>query len=449
MATTIPKRLYVTIQYRKDATEGLLGFASPYTKDAAFAKRKATQDQWAYGYSAKFTIDDDEDISAEFNYNENFRGTKFDSLMLLAAGCYPKILDNSLHEGFEIAKSVRRSGGWGGSGNVVWRISDPRGFELEITSENLAKILDCTTIIDGVIQGKCTWGREGSRNILLPESSAPYKEATALTELVEANVTIKDIAPGDEIELLNSNIASGSYIYMGTFKVYTLEQKVNPNSTDRYDKYVPGLVSLMSKGTSRPIFKSTKTGKYSTTSTPKIGKILARTTTPLEPKATAIDIMQSCEGSITNVNGVVTLLLDSKETFSKDKLSYKLVDTELKSNGDEFPRVGEYSSVCELYFTEKDNAMYMTAHESYYDHSSTSRNGYRYRPLLIEVVSDTLLKGELQKVGKMVSSGSSYWSRRSTFEVRKIVPEAGMQFKRLVLEYNGTDYPIVQIGYMY
>lgn len=49
--TVIPEKLYVTVQYRGDAgnQDGLPGFASPYTRDDAFVKRKHTQDTWAYG----------------------------------------------------------------------------------------------------------------------------------------------------------------------------------------------------------------------------------------------------------------------------------------------------------------------------------------------------------------------------------------------------------------
>lgn len=449
MATTIPKQLYVTIQYRKDASEGLLGFASPYTKDASFEKRKATQDQWAYGYNAKFTIDNDGEISGEFSENTNLRGTQFDALMLLAAGCYPRILTNDLQEGFEISKNVRRSGGWSGSGNVVWRIADPRGFELEISSENFAKILDCTTIINGVIQGKCTWGRDGSKNILLPEASAPYQEATALTELIDANVTVKDIAPGDTIELLNSNITKGSYIYMGMFKVYATASEPNPDSdseSNRYGKTMPGVALLMGKGVSRHIFKNVNDGSYSTTSTPKIKKILARTTAPLEPKETAYEIMRTCNGYIDNVDNIVTLVIDSKETFSKDKLSYKLVDADYVFNGatgEEFPKLGKYKTHCMLLFTEQNGVMYMSSHSSQWQ-----GGGYRYTPQLKELVSDKLLDGEIRQVGKFESTGSSYWNRQTYFVVRTIEPAVGMKFKQLVLEYNGVDYPITQIGYM-
>jgi hypothetical protein len=440
MATTIPKKLYVTIQYRKDASEGLLGFASPYTKDAAFEKRKVTQDQWAYGRSAKFTIDANDEIIGEFNEDATFRGTKLDALMLFAAGCYPKILDNVPLEGFEISKNVRRSGGWSGPGNVLWRIADPRGYELEISSENLAKILDCTTIIDGVIQGKCTWGRDGSKNILLPEASAPYKEANELTELIDANITIKDITPGDTVALLNTNVKKVPYIYLGSFKVYTTSKEKNPNSS-RY--YVSGLTHLVTKGATRYIFKDTVDGKYTTTGTPKIAKVLNKTNQALDVSATALEIMQTCDGHIDNIIDVVTLVIDSKKTFSKDKLSFKLVDSAYKFTGTAFPSLGRYSSIGELFFTEVDGKLYVSSNTSYYDD-----NGMRqYTSKLTEVVVSDLDKGTIRLKGNLQDSGS-YWHKVTKLIRKDITPNSTMIFKKLVLVYDGVNYPIKQAGYL-
>ncbi|MEI7556192.1 hypothetical protein, partial [Candidatus Chlorohelix sp.] len=55
----------VTVQYRGDANneDGLLGFASPSSKDAAFEKSKNTQDNWAYGYGSTVTIDDEDNCT--------------------------------------------------------------------------------------------------------------------------------------------------------------------------------------------------------------------------------------------------------------------------------------------------------------------------------------------------------------------------------------------------
>ena len=155
MSTKIFDQLYVTIQYRKDANNesGLLGFASPYTKDAAFKKRKETQDKWAYGGGINVIIDAEDGITVEPGPRVN---PGWDASALFIANCYPRIVKNEPTEGFQLAKSVRRYG-WSGSGNVVWRITDPRGFDLEISSENFASIINCCDLEKGTIKGKCVW----------------------------------------------------------------------------------------------------------------------------------------------------------------------------------------------------------------------------------------------------------------------------------------------------
>lgn len=220
MAASIPKEMYVSIQFSKAAanSSGHIGYVSPYTKDAAFRQRKARQDIWAYGSKAEFVINDDGEIELGANNTADLT----EAFML---NCYPKIYKNEPIDGFEIAKSVR-FGSWAGRGNgneVVWRLTDPRGFDVTINSENFAQIVNCTTIINGVIQGKCVWGRDGATNILLPESSDPFKAAYQLTKLVDEKLSIRDVTRGDLVRLImkSQNYPSGFFdaTYLGRMSV--------------------------------------------------------------------------------------------------------------------------------------------------------------------------------------------------------------------------------------
>lgn len=211
MATVIPDKLYATIQHRKEGNEfpTRLGFISPYEKNAAFRKRKESQDTWAYGRGTDFIIKEDEGVIHGTN------GTK-DVAEYFMTNAFPRIIKNEPATGFEIARSVRRSG-WKGAGNVLWRIQDPRGFEVEIISENFASIVDCTTIVNGVIQEECVWGREGSVNVLLPTNSEPYKEATKQTTLVNNKISLKEVKIGDHVTLIDKSNKTGHRdgVYMG------------------------------------------------------------------------------------------------------------------------------------------------------------------------------------------------------------------------------------------
>lgn len=183
----IPAQHYIGLR-KQDESKLPLAFATPYEDNAAFRKRKETVDRWSEGYH---------------------------KVKKIAA----QTVDNVLMEGFRIAEDIRRIY-WGG-GNVVWRVEDPRGFELEIPSSNLARILDCTTVINGVIQGKCIWGRDGAQNLLLPEKSEPYTEATANTARSKLSVSTKSISSGDTVTVKDGS----ELVYLGMFNIVTSSSK--------------------------------------------------------------------------------------------------------------------------------------------------------------------------------------------------------------------------------
>ena len=165
-------KVYVGFQGRRAEDEIPLGFLTPYTDDAAGQKRRDTVDNWARGYGHAKT----------FNSIE---------------------LDNEPMIGFEVGRSIRRSGGWNGSGASYVRVKDPRGFELEITIENLVMIMNDNLIDNGEIMAECVWGREGNRNILLPTNSEPYKASKQMAKSLSEVISLKEVKPGDTIKLLD------------------------------------------------------------------------------------------------------------------------------------------------------------------------------------------------------------------------------------------------------
>jgi hypothetical protein len=180
----LPEKLYCGFQQRSD--DELLGFLTPFGTDAAFEKRKYTVDHWA---------------SRIYRDQKNV-----DS----------KIFDNVLLDGYRLDRHIKRYG-WNG-GNVVVRIEDPRGFEVEISVANLCKLIENNTIENGIIKAKCIWGREGSQNILLAENSQPYLDAIENTRRYENSVSLKDIQPGYKILLKNG--VSG--IYLGRARTFSI-----------------------------------------------------------------------------------------------------------------------------------------------------------------------------------------------------------------------------------
>lgn len=180
-----PDKHYVGFQTRPDADDLPLGFMTPDGTDSAAKKRKDTVDNWAKGYG----------------YDARNKGS-------LPAQTY----DNKPMSGFKLGRDVRHGYGWG-QGNVKWRIEDPRGFELEITSPNLAQILSTCTVENGEILEECKWARLRAENILVPVTSDVYKAAVANTARLNKSAKPSDMKLGDTVILMNGMTGR----YMGAY----------------------------------------------------------------------------------------------------------------------------------------------------------------------------------------------------------------------------------------
>ena len=205
-------KVYVGFQGELDVSgeNPCLGFLTPYEENAAGRKRIETVEKWSAGHD-------------QYGYVDG----KW--VVIKKAEKIPsQIFENTPMEGFEICREVKRTY-WGG-GNVVWRIFDPRGFELEISSANLAKILTFATLEAGKIKGKCVWGRLGANNILVPEGCPEYSNLLPKAEeFTEANklrgklIPISQIKIGSTISLSNGT----ECVYLGKWNILTDDDKEN------------------------------------------------------------------------------------------------------------------------------------------------------------------------------------------------------------------------------
>lgn len=323
----IPEKLFVTLKIENDGD--ILGFASPFGTDKAFKKRRETQLKWAYQrvyphskYSAQdwfneyrsgepavvyqeaddtisfFTWGDDpngeliEDIS---RYEWNWHRDKGNDVPMPEvrqkklvpcdnSALAPKIITNEPISGFQFTESVRRTY-WGG-GNVVWRVSDPRGFQLEISSANLARIMDCSTIQNGVILDDCVWGRAGAQNVLLPVSSDVYQQAKVVTRATTTDkISLKDVNLGDVVSVVQLMPLYEKLEYLGKFS-FILAQSIN-NHEQYNHKYG---INLVSDVVERYIFRDIATNKYLFVTSPKIATIHTKIEVPLDKPAVAAEL---------------------------------------------------------------------------------------------------------------------------------------------------------------
>ncbi len=112
----------------------------------------------------------------------------------------PMEFDNEPMTGFVLNKKVGDySSRWGG--RRAWiRIYDPRGFEFEISVENLLFILEHTSAIQGKgLEGEFAYawgGGSNSKVMLIPTCSEDYKESASYTKLQTKKVGKKDMQEG-------------------------------------------------------------------------------------------------------------------------------------------------------------------------------------------------------------------------------------------------------------
>lgn len=157
-------RLYVGVQGKKQFNEDNppLAFATQVGKDKAWEKRKKTVDDWA-GYTNRGT----------YVWNEETRRSEYvPPPPQKEEGFY---IDNEPMSGFYFEKSVTR---WQTS-NKWFAINDPRGFQLQISAENLGYILLNSHISKGMLVGKFLWAKDGANIYLCPEDHQEYKDYLA------------------------------------------------------------------------------------------------------------------------------------------------------------------------------------------------------------------------------------------------------------------------------
>lgn len=125
--------------------------------------------------------------------------------------------DNTPVEGFTINRDVKRySGGWFSSTRTMVRIHDPRGFEFEVTTENLIGILMHTDCLRRGLIGQFVYAWCGTDLVLLPTNSEEYQEAAKYTTKLGSKVSVKELIPGASY----ATKREGDVIYLGKFNWY-------------------------------------------------------------------------------------------------------------------------------------------------------------------------------------------------------------------------------------
>ena len=131
----------------------------------------------------------------------------------------PTDLDNMPTNGFVLNKNVGDyDSGWNHRHAYI-RVYDPRGFEFEISLENLLYILENTNSIKGKgLEGDFVYGWDGKDLVLLPCDSVDYKSIVEYNNIVHnaEKVSAKSLKIGATYLTKDNK----EYIYMGKFNHY-------------------------------------------------------------------------------------------------------------------------------------------------------------------------------------------------------------------------------------
>ena len=126
---------------------------------------------------------------------------------------------NSPTHGFVLNKKAGGySTGWNYRQSCI-RIYDPRGFEFEISVENLLYILENTNSLKGKgLEGEFVYGWDGTNLLLIPCGSPDYVSLVSYNDILKKNKKIKGkdlVVGGTYLTKANDEV-----IYMGVYDYY-------------------------------------------------------------------------------------------------------------------------------------------------------------------------------------------------------------------------------------
>ena len=151
----------------------------------------------------------------------------------------PAEFDNVPIEGFKFLRTVQRSRDWFGTGRNMWRVLHPKGFQFEITSDNLEAIFHEIGITKGgIITTKCLLGWQGVALLLIPEGTELYDEFLESSKRITADKVKKNtIKCGNTVTLKDGRkaIFYGKFCHLTT--VHTALDSQGKTITDRYYRH--------------------------------------------------------------------------------------------------------------------------------------------------------------------------------------------------------------------
>lgn len=130
------------------------------------------------------------------------------------ASFQPQEYENIPMEGFVLNKKVGDYKSDWNHRSAYCRVYDPRGFEFEISFENLLFILEsCTSTKGKGLEGKFIYGWQDKDLILIPEDSADYEKYVEFTQIQSGKVKAKELVVGE----IYTNKDNKKVVYLGKY----------------------------------------------------------------------------------------------------------------------------------------------------------------------------------------------------------------------------------------
>lgn len=372
-----PKQSYVGFDPRPGKEDDYpLGFMTEDGTDKAAEKRKNTVDKWA------------------------------------GANNKPRSLPNEPMVGFRLSRSIRRYSGWG-QGNVKWRIEDPRGFELEISSPNLAQIISTCVIDGGMILNECMWARLGGENVLVPTDSDLYQTTKQNSERQTKSVKPSSVKVGNHIVLQNG--VEG--IYLG--KLYQVSRIYRGDSSDLGVAEKPKHVIYNDNGGSPVVYD------YASLKVAEIAKDEELSTKEAEKLAN-----QSYERWTANRVEIPGITLQRLDDPKKGSGSYRsgIMLVHVPEFDDEWCTFTGYSNYRGIQISAIDKQQLDRGKLVYKEWYFSKAEVERLKPLAIDVEDYRWHYGSGGRQNKVASTALDLWSRECFGLVRVVETEAGNTF---------------------
>lgn len=271
--------------------------------------------------------------------------------------------DNSPQSGLVLNKDIKRYN-WShfSSNRTLIRVHDPRGFEFEITTENLIGILMNTDCSKRALQGEFVYAYSGPELVLLPTCSEEYEKAVNFTKLQGQKISAKTLILGASYK----SKREGDYVYVGRFFWY--EMSIYGNRA-----------------------KQTRSGKKYHIFTQDDGESFIT--------KSSVDFLavQNTEAAVSNYADIIEKF--QANTHSSKIVKWEVVPCEFDTTQNKTSSYGSQTLKKSYYYTLKDNKLseYHINIVSQYNHTSKNYElkGYSYHsPSVIDIETQTLIDNQ-------------------------------------------------------